>query len=290
MAQVCITLGQVYEQHQDEPDEAVKYYEKARATHPDAALKVLPALDRLYGQLGDEPKQAAVLDALAPLQAEAADKVALYFRLGQLAMEKLDSPDRAAAAFEKVLSVDPKHLPSLRSLEQLYEHAKMYEQLYRVLEVQRDLVQGAERDRVLQRMATVSAEGGIGDLDHSISLYRELLQKNPRNEQAFDALGTLLDKASRAEELKDLLQARLAVTVDPRELVKLNERLGRVLSERLEPPRRGDPVLQGRAGARRPPQGRAGGPARSLRSPRARRRSGHRAPPPHPPAGRRRSG
>src|SRR5690606_19855766 len=149
-----------------------------------------------------------------------------------IAMDALDNPDRAAGALEKVLEADARHLPSLRSLEILYEQAKANDKLYRVLEAQRELVQGAEEERLLAKVAVTSAEGQ-GNLEHSITLYRELLEKNPRNEQAFDALGKLLERAQKAEELRELLQWKLQFTVDPRELVRLNERLGRVLYQQL---------------------------------------------------------
>lgn len=235
VAKVCLTLGQVHEQRLSDAAQAVEFYEQARAADASMALKVLPALDRLYGQLNRADKQAETLEALAAATAEPQERVGLYFRLGQLAMETLEKPDLAAGAFEKVLEADPKHLPSLRSLEQLYEQAQMSEKLYRVLEAQRDLVQGPERERVLGKMAVTSAEG-LDNVDHSITLYRELLAKNPRNEQAFEALNALLDRAGRAEELVELLSAKLQVTIDPRELVRLNERVGRVLFERLQKP------------------------------------------------------
>lgn len=235
VAEVCLTLAQILDQRLGEKEDAVAWYEKAREASPEAAPRCLPALDRLYGELGDYAKQADALDALAELETDPSDRVALFFRLGQLAMESLDDPDRAAGAFERVLQADPKHLPSLRSLEILYEQAKSSEKLFRVLEVQRDLVQGPERERVLSKMATVSGEG-LGNVENSIKLYRELLEKNPRNDQAFEALTGLLDRANRAEELRELLAWKLQFTVDPRELVRLNERLGRVLFERLEKP------------------------------------------------------
>ncbi|MEW5738109.1 MAG: tetratricopeptide repeat protein [Myxococcota bacterium] len=235
IGEVCLTLAQVNDQRLGEKEAAVVWYEKARAADPTLAPKCLPALDRLYGELEEPAKQAEVLEALAESTTEPADRVALFFRLGQLSMESLDAPDRAAAAFERVLKSDAKHLPSLRSLELLYEQAKMNEKLFAVLEAQRDLVTGPERERVLAKMATVSGEG-LGNLDDSIKLYRELLEKNPRNDQAFDNLTNLLDRAGRAEELKELLAWKLQFTVDPRELVRLNERLGRVLFERLQKP------------------------------------------------------
>ncbi|MFZ5444170.1 MAG: tetratricopeptide repeat protein [Myxococcota bacterium] len=233
VAEVCMAIAQLSEQRLGEKEQAVVFYEKARAAHPESTLKALPALDRLYGELEFPDKQADIIEVMASVATEPAEKVALSFRLGQLAMEQLDAPDRAAGAFENVLQADPKHLPSLRSLEILYEQAKASDKLYRVLEAQRDLVQGAERERLLGKMAVTSAEG-LADVDHSIKLYRELLEKNPRNEQAFEALTRLLERGQKAEELRELLQWKLQFTVDPRELVRLNERLGRVLWQQLE--------------------------------------------------------
>ena len=43
--------------------------------------------------------------------------------------------------------------------------------------------------RILQRIASVASEG-LGNVEESISVYRELLSKNPRNEQAFAQLET----------------------------------------------------------------------------------------------------
>lgn len=232
-AKVSFTLGQLHEQRLKDAAQAVVFYEKAREFDPSVAQKSLVALDKLYGQLNRADKQAEALEALGDITEDPHEKVGLYFRLGQLAMETLEKPDQAAGAFEKVLAADPRHLPSLRSLEQLYEQAQMSEKLYRVLEAQATVVTGTERERVLGKMAVTSAEG-LSNVDHSITLYRELLTKNPRNEQAFEALNTLLDRAGRSEELVELLLAKLQVTIDPRELVRLNERVGRVLFERLQ--------------------------------------------------------
>jgi tetratricopeptide (TPR) repeat protein len=235
VSEVCLTIAQISEQRLDEKEQAVVFYEKARAAHEETGKKALGALDRLYGEFEFPDKQAEILDVIAGNATEPAEQVALFFRLGQLWMEQLDNPDRAAGAFEKVLEADPKHLPSLRSLEILYEQAKASDKLYRVLEAQRELVQGAERERLLGKMAVTSAEG-LDDVDHSIKLYRELLEKNPRNEQAFEALTRLLERGQKADELRELLQWKLQFTVDPRELVRLNERVGRVLWQQLNKP------------------------------------------------------
>ncbi len=227
-AEVCLKLGHLFDQRLSEPQRAVEYYERSRQLDLGSEDRALPALDRLYNQLSEPEKLVGVLESLSERATENVEKVGYLFRLGQIAQEALDSPDRAAQAYEKILELDPQHLASARLLEQLYEELGAADRLYRVLEHQRDRVTGAERERVLGRMARVSAES-LSDAGRSIDIYRDLLEKNPRNDQAFTALEVLLEKTSRFEELRELLQTRLGHTIDPREIVRLNDRLGRVI-------------------------------------------------------------
>ncbi|QRK05166.1 tetratricopeptide repeat protein [Archangium violaceum] len=234
-AEMCIKLGQLFESRLQEPERAVIYYERARTLNPSEQQKSLAALDRLYVSLEAWPELANVLESLASSAEETADKVGFLFRLGQLVQEKLDGMDRAASAFEQVLALEPGHLASARLLENIYDAAGAHDKLYNILKLQSERVTGPERERVLTRMAQVSAEG-LGDLDQAIALYRELLAKNARNEQAFTSLEALYERAGRHEELRTLLSDRLAQTLDPREVVRLNERLGRVLYRLLKQP------------------------------------------------------
>ncbi len=234
-AQVCLKLGHILDQKLHEAERAAMFYEKARALDPSVWDRALPALDRLYNQLNKPIPGAEILDALAQLTPEPQEKVGLLFRLGQLCQEMLEDPERAAEAYERILEIDKTHLAAARLLEQIYEASQKNDRLYAILKLQRELTQGPERERILSRMAQVSADG-LSDVSHSIDIYRELLAKNPRNEQAFAALEGMLEKAQRNEELKDLLAGKLAATVDPRELVRLNDRLGRVLYRMLGRP------------------------------------------------------
>ncbi len=242
-AQICLKLGYILDQRLREAERAASFYEKARALDPSVWDKALPALDRLYNQLNKPIQSAEVLAALAGLTPEPQEKVGLLFRLGQLCQEMLEDSDRAAEAYERILSIDKTHLAAARLLEQIYEASQKNDKLYAILKLERDLVTGPERERILSRMAQVSADG-LSDVSHSIDIYRELLQKNPRNEQAFAALEGMLEKAGRHEELKDLLAGKLAATIDPRELVRLNDRLGRVLYRMLGRPEEAVPYFR----------------------------------------------
>lgn len=242
-AEICLKLGATLDQRLDEPDRAVIFYEKARQLDPAVWSRALPALDRLYNKLGKGTELASVLEALAALTQDPTEKVGLLFRLGQLAQEQLDSPDRAAVAYEKILEIERKHIAAARLLEGIYEQAGAQSKLYGVLKLQQELVSGPERERVMGKMAQISAES-LDDVEHSIEIYRELLQKNPRNDNAFNALEQLLEKGKKYDELQQLIATKISQTLDPRELVRLNDRLGRVLYKLQNKPEEAIPYFK----------------------------------------------
>ncbi|HUH12862.1 MAG TPA: hypothetical protein VMK65_07115, partial [Longimicrobiales bacterium] len=157
-AEMCLKLGHVFETRLQEPERAVIYYERARTLDPARQQRALVELDRLYVSLQAWPELASVLEALAATAEKAAEKVGFLFRLGQFTQEELESMDRAASAFEQVLALEPGHLASARLLEGIYDLAGAADKLYAILKLQCERVTGAERERVLLRMAHVSAE------------------------------------------------------------------------------------------------------------------------------------
>jgi len=234
-AEICLALGQLFDQRLQEPARAAEYYEKARQLSAESLSQALPALDRLYTQLDKPAELAAVLEDLIQLASDPQEKIGLLFRFGQLQQGKLGDPTRAAAAYEQILELDKAHLAAARLLEQIYQASGDQRKLYQMLTHQRELVSGKEKERILARMAEVSADG-LSDVTQSVGLYRELLAKNPRNLQASTALAGLLEKGERYEELKELLTQQLTQPLEPRELVRLNSQLGVILVEKLGRP------------------------------------------------------
>ena len=242
-ARIGFKLGQLYELKLAEPARAAVAYEKVRSLDPALAPRALLALERLYAGLERWPELAATLASLAENAVDPAEKVGLLFRLGQVAQEKLDDVSRAAAAYEEAIALDRTQLAAARLLEQIYEAAGHPQKLYAVLKAQVDVAQGPERERVLTKMAQVSAVG-LSDSSQSISLYQEVLAKNPRNEAAFTALEQALEGAERYDDIRLMIVKRLEGTLDPRELVRLNSRLGSVLLRLLKKPEEAIPAFR----------------------------------------------
>ena len=231
-AAVLLELGGLYEQHLTNPARAIEVLERARELDPTISLPALTALARLYGQAGRSDRLVQSLDELEKLTPDVNERVQILFRLGQVAQDELEDEPHAADAFERLLALDKSHLPAARLLESIYERSGTPDRLFNVLRIQRALTTGPERERILAKMVKVSAEG-LADLEASIELYSELFKKNPKSDQAFGALEQALEKASRWEDLRALLAGKIPQTAEPRELVRLNEKLGIVLYRHL---------------------------------------------------------
>ena len=255
--------------------------EGARSLPALGAREALPALDRLYVQLEAWPELAGVLERWPRRATEPAGEGGLPLPPGA-AVRRSGWTARTArrAAYEQILDARPAHLPSARLLEQLTRRRARTTSCTPSSARSASASAGRSASASSRKMAQVSAEG-LADLDHSIELYRELLAKNPRNEQAFTALEGAAGAARAGhEELRELLAGRLAHTLDPRELVRLNERLGRVRlpaarSSPRRPCRTSRPALERDARHR----GALESAARHLRGAGAARRAGGRAAP-----------
>jgi tetratricopeptide (TPR) repeat protein len=231
LATVALRLGQLYEEKLAEPDRAAGFFRRALALDPEAARVALPALDRVYQRLEAWTDLADVLQSRAD-QSSDAERVGFLNRLGQVAQEKLGAFDRAAAAWEGAVATDPRHLPSLRALEPLYEAAERKDDLLRVLDAQKGAgLDGAERERVLVKLGGLAIE--LLKLDEAVGHWKALLAVRPRHEQALVALEELYERLERWQELADHLKLRLQSTVDRKEISRLNDKLGRVMGTRL---------------------------------------------------------
>ncbi len=281
---MLLELGTLNEQHLSNPARAIEVLERARELDADTALPALAALARLYGQAGRSDRLVQSLDELEKLTPDVNERVQILFRLGQVAQDELEDEPRAADAFERLLALDKTHLPAARLLESIYERSGTPDRLFNVLRIQRDLTSGPERERILAKMVKVSAEG-LADLEASIELYSELFKKNPKSDQAFGALEQALEKAGRWEDLRALLAGKIPQTAEPRELVRLNEKLGVGALPAAGARRGGHRAAAHRAGARRPEPERAGDAARHRRAARPPRGAGGGAPAADPAAG-----
>jgi tetratricopeptide (TPR) repeat protein len=243
-------LAEVQELMAGRPAEAFSVWSRAIAASPEDSdllsplVRIAETQPSLWGEL------ATRLDLLleTSLPPETAHLYAM--RLGQVAEDKLNDLDRAAAAFEKATQ-GPDPRPGLLALERALARAGKWPELAAVLHRQAEAAEDdTQRAELLYREGDL-AETTLRDAARGVGAYREVLQLVPSHPQARAALERLLQMApeQRAEivdileplfdgdgdtaRLVNVLEARFEITEDPLDRANLLARVVELSESKL---------------------------------------------------------
>lgn len=209
-AEVAYRVGRVYEEHLGDAPRAVGAYQAALQAAPDYR----PALDglaRVRASLEAWPGVVEDLAQEAATSREATLGTAALLRAGEVFAEQLVQPERAIAAYERVLERDPGNLAAMLALDPLYRQQGLWRSL---AELQAKLARHANDEgakiaglRELIRLY----EGPVGaDADTVRGAYVALLQRAPSDPVALVGLERLA-LSSRDDQLLSRVDAQLAV-------------------------------------------------------------------------------
>ena len=196
-ARAAFLLGQVHEEHMENPAKAMASYEtsvSADATYRPA----VDALARVRAQQHDWTRLLSDLEREIKLTKDEGQLVARHARKAQV-LEQQDKHRQAIQAWEDVLALDPTSLGAMLALEQLYRQVGAWESLGSVYSKQVDVVEEpAGRIAALYELARLQEQQGIGAYDEIVDSYRRVLEIAPGD------LGALLELERLASERSDL--------------------------------------------------------------------------------------
>ena len=199
---------------------------------PSIALPATRALERIYLAGGKHRELAGVLRAQVTLEEQSDVRRELLGRLGRLSEESLSDDAAAIAAWKERLEDDPADDEALASLNRLYERGGNHRSLVEVLRTRERNADDAEARKVLMGRAAKTLET-IGDVDEAILAYRAVLDDFGADRKILGALAVLYEKAERARDLAETLEADLALATEPEDRIDLLTRMGNVRRKSL---------------------------------------------------------
>ena len=187
-------------------------------------------LSRLAQALGRWPEATAALEAAANAAPEG-DVVTRAALLGELAAyydTQLGDAPRAIASYRRWLEVDPSNPTTVRrsttALARLYEEGKAWPELRAITRKQAEWAEEAgERRALLARVAALEEEK-LGDKTAAIATWAELLNDQPTDAGALNALERLYEASEKWRELIDVLRRKL----DHAQAAEAKQLLGRI--------------------------------------------------------------
>ncbi len=183
----------------------------------------------LASALKDEPTLADTRDEIERVAAGSGaqrELVALYAELAEGAADevlardywmriagiddRLGDVDEAAAAFYKVLALDPADPEALAALENLFTRTQRWKDLIGVVERRVESTDDAQvKEGLYATMAQICDER-LGRPEDAIAAYRKVLELDPASDLALRALDGLFTRQTMWSELAENLEAQLS--------------------------------------------------------------------------------
>ncbi len=212
---------------------------------PDLAIDVLGKLERL---VPDDARVASELERLLASQRRWEELAGLYERqaerrgprgydalvlLGRVLRDQLDQAERAAAALQRAVAINPAGVEALEALRDLYVKTERWPELFRTLELELGLTKGTRQRESRLRRAGHLAEDKLGDLVSAARLYAEARALAPRDRHLVADLARVQEARGDWVGLLETLERDAGLCEDAGERAGLRKRMAQVHAERL---------------------------------------------------------
>lgn len=230
--EILLRLADTHETQLGDATQAMNAYQRALDTD-EHCIDAINALERLYRRTQAWDRLVDVLSKKSQVVSDTEQAIRLRLQVGELWEDRLGDNDRAVDAYKEVLSVDPRNLPALEALDQLYGKTGRIEEQLENLEHRLE-VAPPEEDRVAiyQRMAAMWEEN-FAKPERATEVLEKILLIDERNAKAYRDLERLYRQERKWESLVDTYRKHLAVTSDTTERIDLFTKTGQVYEQEL---------------------------------------------------------
>ncbi len=162
------------------------------------------------------------------------EKAELFARAADLYVTKFANQAEAVRAYEKVLEVDPNQLTAITYLREMYEKRRDWEKLIQLsMREASSLPAGGERAAKFKQIALLATEK-VKKPEVCIDLWAVVLENDPDDVDALNALSQLYERSRDYEKLADVLGRLAELTYDTAAKIELLNKLGQVAGDRLK--------------------------------------------------------
>ena len=171
----------------------------------------LAELCRIREQAEDWTELYALLSRRIELSPEASEQRELRHQAASLASSKLANREAAIDLYEQAFQEDPSDEVASQALRKLYEEAKQYDDMLRLLERLTELAGSAEERAKLRLQSAKMCIESLDAPTEGIEHLRAVLGDVPGHEEAVQLLSVMLEKQGRDDELAELLHKQISL-------------------------------------------------------------------------------
>lgn len=231
-------VAALYEEEFLDPREAAAIFENVLtldATNENA----LTALVRLYRGLERWEDVGGVYERHVKVVSEPPRRLALILARAKLLAEQLGAPERAIAAYEQALEIDPQHPGALETLAKLRESSGDAGAAITAIEALAAKAATPEA-KAEQWVRVAKLLESRGDKDGAITRYQKALDVNPKDAAASQALRSAFAARGDHNAAVQLIEKELALTEGDSAKAKLAGQLARLLRDGVRDDKRAE--------------------------------------------------
>ncbi|MEI8256704.1 MAG: tetratricopeptide repeat protein, partial [Deltaproteobacteria bacterium] len=213
------------------PDAAVEAFKRAYEIDPSNGF-ALAALDDLYVARDEHPALATVLRQRLEIESDGEERKVLALRLGRLLEAEMKDQTGAVEAYRRALDDAPTDGEALLALDRLYQLTENHADLNENLKTQVSLATDETSRNTLRLRIGRLLGAALAEPSGALDVYREVLDSDPANAEAVDAVRALAQReaqradavailepifrqASRWDDLVSVLELKISSLDDP---------------------------------------------------------------------------
>jgi len=213
-------------------DLAAEAYLQAIEVSP-GDLEAANALEAIYTRSGDYKQLVGLYRKKMDMVATPAERKELGFKAAQIYEEILETPEEAIGAFKQVLAVDDTDRNALENLERLYVRLGRWSDLKDIYSRKAELANSPDERKSSLYVLGQVYDRELGDSARAIETYSSVLDIDPNDVEAMQALDRLYAQTERWFDLLAILERQTELSPSTAEVVSLRFRVGDLWREKL---------------------------------------------------------
>ncbi|HVY46993.1 MAG TPA: tetratricopeptide repeat protein, partial [Minicystis sp.] len=225
-------IATLYEDAGGDLNSAFDTYARALAQDPSSEATQV-GLDRLARATNRFHDLAKVFETLAAKQEDAELASTLFTMAARVYEGDIGDLDNAVLHYRKVLEIDPANLAAAESLDRIFRAAERYQELSQVLQLKADILEDAGDKKGSLFQAAAIEEDVLERHDEAIAVYGKVLDLDPEDLRAIDALIKLYLSLSRWSDLLGVHLKKADLVSDSEEKKVIYYQMGAVYEREL---------------------------------------------------------
>ncbi|MFH1437423.1 MAG: hypothetical protein ABIJ56_17085, partial [Pseudomonadota bacterium] len=229
--EIYYRVAHVWKDRMDKLERTIPAYECILELDPDE-VSAAQALIPIYDERKAYDKLASVLEIKLKHTEDSGEKYELLLRIASICMTDLGDADSAYGWYVKAFRERPLDAETGTALEEAAGAADKWEELIAVYREVLDKGDRIETIPVALRMGSVTLEK-LGRNEEALAIYEGIAKIQDDNEEALEKIESIYSLMGRYEELQEILEKRLDLTIDPDRKLAIRRKMASIYVEAL---------------------------------------------------------